>query len=226
MRSMKIPTRPAALLSYGVICFTVCFVVGLLAVADFRIVTAADHAVSGHIEAGLPTEHWMMTMERITALGDFNKLTVIACVAVGFFFFLRRWIAASTVALGFLVNPYLTDIAKSYFQRPRPGIFGSLDSYSYPSGHTTCATVFFLLVGWGLAGLCKRRALRIGCVAICALVPVLVGFSRIYFDVHWLSDVYGGLFFGAAQVFVLIGFTRLDFTIVRPAEKEFSRTPL
>jgi undecaprenyl-diphosphatase len=203
----------------GIVCFAISYLIGLLATANFRVVTAADHAISERVEASQPTEEYITWVLRVTRFGDYARLTPIVCIAMALFFFLRRWKVATVIALGFLVNPLLTDLAKTYFHRPRPGEFSLLSSYSYPSGHTTVATVFFLLLAWGLAGLFKRRALKIACLITCVLAPILVGISRICLDVHWLSDVYGGLLFGIAEVLGLIGLSELDVPIYRRNNK-------
>ena len=53
--------------------------------------------------------------------------------------------------------------------------------YSFPSGHTTAAMAFaFTMV------LCFRKNLS----WIFLLIPLLMGYSRIYFMVHYASDVF------------------------------------
>jgi undecaprenyl-diphosphatase len=61
-----------------------------------------------------------------------------------------------------------------------------LDKYSFPSGHTmnNLAVGFMLLaelpsIGW-----------------IMVLMPITWGFLRVYYGVHWLSDILGGVCFG------------------------------
>ena len=67
-----------------------------------------------------------------------------------------------------------------------------LDKYSFPSGHTmnnlaVACTVFFLVpqVGW-----------------VMLLLPVTWGLLRIYFGVHWASDIVAGIFLGGISFLI------------------------
>jgi undecaprenyl-diphosphatase len=77
---------------------------------------------------------------------------------------------------------------KGLFQRVRPEIYGT--EFAFPSGHAMASIVVFgalALYFWP-----KSKKISIGLL----ILPLLIGFSRLYLDVHWLSDVFGGFFFG------------------------------
>nr|WP_276508457.1 phosphatase PAP2 family protein [Modestobacter muralis] len=98
-----------------------------------------------------------------------------------------------------LVGP-LTTLLKELVGRPRPQFAGGgaeLDSLSFPSGHAsgvaTLVTVA-LVVAWPLlAPAGRRRALLAG-----VLLALLVGCTRMWLGVHFLSDVVGGWALGVA----------------------------
>lgn len=95
---------------------------------------------------------------------------------------------ALTVPLGMLLNVLL----KNIFQRARP-VFDvpllSLSSYSFPSGHAAAATLFYgLLAAWFIGRTTAWRWRAVIALAA-ALMVALVGLSRIYLGVHYLSDV-------------------------------------
>ena len=112
-------------------------------------------------------------------------------------------------SLGFLVVTILGSlvlqlILKPFFARPRPDVPYAqiLSDYSFPSGHTLSAVVFYggvALVVWSLFG---RRA---GLVALgaAAVIAVAVGVSRIYLGYHFLTDVVGGILAGVAWLLIV-----------------------
>lgn len=67
------------------------------------------------------------------------------------------------------------------------------DSYSFPSGHSVTSMVFYLVL------LNKYNDIS----NFIAIIPLLVGFSRIYLGVHFPSDVISGFIFGAIYYSVI-----------------------
>ena len=99
-------------------------------------------------------------------------------------------------------------LLKLVFQRPRPELaFVHLETYSYPSGHAAVATATYTTVAFVLAR--RSGMLRTIAIAAAAIVLIaLVGFSRLYLGVHYLSDVLAGTCFGLAWASVcLIAYT-------------------
>lgn len=128
----------------------------------------------------------------ITRIGGIVGMRVVAIAGAVYLWFggHRR------VAAGVLVVPVVADllfnVAKRLYARPRPlGLGGRVDSsYSFPSGHATvsaavCCTLAYVLWREGLMSWWVALALAV-------LAPLLVGFSRLYLNVHWATDVLGG----------------------------------
>ena len=114
---------------------------------------------------------------------------------------LRRrtwWTAAWLVTAVVLVAP-LTAVLKDYFGRIRPDFADGgarYETLSFPSGHSsgiaTLVTVG-LVLAWPLLVAGTRRWL----LAAGVLLVVLVGLTRMWLGVHYLSDVVGGWALGA-----------------------------
>ncbi|SOE02975.1 phosphatase PAP2 family protein [Blastococcus haudaquaticus] len=109
------------------------------------------------------------------------------------------WTAGWLVTAVVLVAP-LTSLLKQYFGRIRPPFEDGgarYESLSFPSGHSsgiaTLVTVALVLL-WPVV---SARTRRWSVVAGVALV-VLVGLTRMWLGVHYLSDVVGGWSFGLA----------------------------
>ncbi|MFJ3054663.1 phosphatase PAP2 family protein [Herbaspirillum sp. NPDC087042] len=108
---------------------------------------------------------------------------------------------------------------KQLFARLRPHVDDPilvLHSYSFPSGHTIGATLFYAMLAAYLLHRPGRPPVRGGRRAViigtATLLVVLTGFSRVYLGAHFLSDVLGAALLGMAW-FAL--WTTLVFTLQR-----------
>lgn len=93
-----------------------------------------------------------------------------------------------TVPGGMLLNVSM----KHIFQRARP-VFDqpllTLSTYSFPSGHTASATLLYGVLAVYLIGRLQPLRWRIATVTAAVMMVALVGLSRMYLGVHYLSDV-------------------------------------
>jgi undecaprenyl-diphosphatase len=108
-------------------------------------------------------------------------------------------IGIATIGLsGFLINNFL----KNHFQRTRPvkQLVEALTNFSFPSGHATSAFIFYgLLIYLLWKEHIPTMSKYIGTTFLFAFA-LLIGFSRIYLQVHYLSDVIAGFCLGFAWV--------------------------
>jgi membrane-associated phospholipid phosphatase len=134
-----------------------------------------------------------------------GTIGVLAMSAVLAFFLLRQcpranaWLLtlAVTVPGGMLFNYWL----KFQFQRVRPHFDQPilvLDSFSFPSGHTIGATLFYCVLAAWLASLPRNHGRRPAIIAIATILTVLAALSRLYLGAHFFSDVLAAMLEGLA----------------------------
>ena len=124
--------------------------------------------------------------------------TAVVVVALALVVSRRYWAAFRVVfasALGGLVVRGLKEV----FARDRP-----LDQvipaagYSFPSGHAFAATVFYGMMIYLVFRFIQRTWARALAVVVGVAVIGGVGLSRVYLNVHYLTDVVGGWLAGSA----------------------------
>jgi membrane-associated phospholipid phosphatase len=154
-----------------------------------------DRAVSGALYAGddrsLVVEALLQvaTAPGLSVVRFAVYLPVLAWLAVR-----RRWWTAGWVATAVVLVGPLTALLKDTVDRVRPQFTdggAEYESLSFPSGHSsgvaTLVTVGLLLAWPVLTPAARRWWLAAGLA-----LAVLVGLTRIWLGVHWLSDVVGG----------------------------------
>jgi len=97
-------------------------------------------------------------------------------------------------------------LVKLAVRRPRPVATDLLvpmpADWSFPSAHTAQASTFYLVLALiAIRRLPPHRSLP--AVLICLLIMVGVGYSRIRLQVHYPSDVIGGLLLAIIMVMVV-----------------------
>ncbi len=109
----------------------------------------------------------------------------------------RRWaMALPLVVAGAGLAQYL---AKWAVARPRP----NLEEWGFPSAHVLSLVVLCGYLAYAVSSRSVRRRQRLA-MGVCALVVGIVAYSRMYLDVHWLSDIIGGFTAGLAYLLLAI----------------------
>jgi membrane-associated phospholipid phosphatase len=145
---------------------------------------------------------------------DTASLAIFSLIIAGFLFW-KNYKAQGLLLFGALGGDALTVSALKaveHVARPTNNILFDT-GFSYPSGHSAGCIVFVGVLAyfaWRHWQSTLSRAL-IG-VGFGSVVGV-VGFDRLYLNVHWLSDVLGGWLFGAFWLsFVILVFRQLQLS--------------
>jgi undecaprenyl-diphosphatase len=170
---------------------------------DFdRVVATAVVATRGSLDAPM---YWL------TTLGDGRSLTAIVLVSAVLFVFLeRRREVAFVLLIGAGAWTWIF-LLKQVFQRSRPDltqlyVISSPQSFSFPSGHAFGATGVLLALVVAARAFGLRGAGLAAATACALLIAIGVAASRVYFGVHFPSDVLGGILAGSAWVAAVTGF--------------------
>ncbi len=190
----------------------------LLAVSGLLLVTYASLAVGAAHHQVLPLDErvrdWVLPMRggvfdrpmaMISLLGEPAGLTPLILLASALVWRAsRRWalllpaLMAGTGALQ-LIGKWAAD-------RPRP----NAAPWGFPSGHVLSLAVFFGMLAFLLVTVARgrRRWRGLACTG-CGVVVGMVAVSRVYLDMHWLTDVIGGFALGTAYLLLAIWTTQV-----------------
>lgn len=150
-------------------------------------------------------------MIAITQIG--NTKTIIALFFITSLFLLFKRKIAETFILSFSVIStfFFTGMIKEITERHRPDISTWLypaNGWSFPSGHTSASFALFIVLNYINYKNIKNKTVRNLLSIIFITVPLLVGISRIYLNVHWFSDVISGIIL--ASIMILLSFIFLE----------------
>jgi undecaprenyl-diphosphatase len=193
-----------ALLLFGVIA---------VSVATGNDLTQLDTRINGWLHLH-NTKQFTHLFRLISKLHSNLIVAVITFALSAYLWFrhLRYWFVTfmSAVFGGMLLNVVL----KNLFVRPRPHFDDSvrvLTTFSFPSGHTMLAAVFYGSLCAFVVSRLRGWILRATAVFVAVFMIVLVGFGRMYLGVHYLSDVLGAMAEGLAWLavcFLTVGLIR------------------
>jgi membrane-associated phospholipid phosphatase len=135
----------------------------------------------------------------VTWAGNVATLALVVAAVALWLVRRRRFNEAALVAASAAGIELLNAGLKLVFHRPRPELtYVHLDTYSFPSGHAAGSAAIYGVILYVLASRVRdvrvRVAVGVGYVGLIALIC----FSRLYLEVHYLSDVLAGAALGAA----------------------------
>jgi membrane-associated phospholipid phosphatase len=147
------------------------------------------------------------------AIAELGGLEVTSILMVGLLIFLVRggFGADALAVLAFIVAVGLESFYKVALYHPGPPraiahrdgpsltdfLTGQGNLNSFPSGHMVRTVVAYGLIAFVVRRLAPWFAARQLAIPVAIVLIVVEAFDRLYLDVHWESDVIGGLLLGA-----------------------------
>ena len=147
----------------------------------------------------------------IAELGGLEA-TVLLIIGLGVFLMRGGFGADAWVVLVFVAGQVLEVLYKANLHHPGPPLSvahadgpsitelvsstGPLAN-SFPSGHMVRAVIAYGLIAFVVQRLAPWQLARSLAIPVATVIVLLLAFDRLYLDVHWESDVVGGLLLGA-----------------------------
>ena len=139
-------------------------------------------------------------LNAITQLGTTTAVAVLGTLVIAVDLLRNRNVWSLPFLLVVVIGEkILTTTIKDLVDRLRPTLnpIAATLGPSFPSGHTATAAAFFAAAAL-LLGRHQSPRIRASLAGLAVGIAVAVASSRVLLDVHWLTDVIGGLMLGWA----------------------------
>lgn len=162
--------------------------------------TRVDSAVNIFMSQ-IQIDFFISVSKTVAFLFDTLSMTIISLILSAYI-----WIKFSKrdgifIAFTMLISGAFIYVLKDFIQRARPvDALISESSFAFPSGHAVTAVVFFGLLIY--LAFKEKSKVKTRISLISASMIVFICFTRLYLNVHWLTDVVGGVALG---IFILTG---------------------
>ena len=215
--------RPAKATTFLPLAIGISGGVALATVAFWFFKRQAEEVVSGtadHYDTGLlelatsaKSPRMDLVMRSATALGSHTAISVAAGATALMMLRRKRPHDAWTVLISTGGAMVLNTALKAIFQRQRPQerfrLIKLPKSHSFPSGHSLLSAATYPIVMHHVVERLPPRA-QVLALGATAVVIFSVGYSRVYFAVHFPSDVLAGFAAGMGW----LGLTSLSHTVM------------
>lgn len=142
------------------------------------------------------------------------KFVALLCLLI--LLFVKNKMIFVVILINMLIMWILIGVLKNTFKRERPNIKRLVNEkgYSYPSGHTMTGAIFYGFIIFLIMISDLILPLKWILTIILTLLIFLVGYTRFYLGVHYLSDVIGAILFGTSYLLLYIYFTYFILSLI------------
>ena len=140
----------------------------------------------------------------ITNLGGVIYFIIIS---VGALILVKNRKISLAISLNIALGALLNKVVKHLIQRERPTEEIRLieeSGFSFPSGHSAVSMIFYGFMIYLVSKYIKNKYLKLFFTILLSALIMLIGLSRVYLGVHYITDVLGGFLIGVMFLIVYI----------------------
>lgn len=177
-------------------------IIAIIGMTFFHVIAESvifqNHIVNIDMKIACTVENWHTPFATaffvsVTDLGTWGVFITVVILSYLFikqklWYHLFIWLTASLGA------DFIDIVIKEIIKRPRPPLphLVHVWGYSFPSGHATVSMVTYGMLAYFSILNTKGWSTRISVIFSALIVICFIGFSRIYLEVHYFSDIIGG----------------------------------
>ena len=166
-------------------------------------ITRAD-ALGQNLRLAVISDGLTPFVKAVTTLGSAKGLITEAVILLIVLCARKHPKLGVSVSLNLLVAWLLNERLKLIFQRPRPADPWLVHEtgFSFPSGHSMVSMAFYGFLIYLVWRCVRNKKTRNILTAVLGALILLIGLSRIYLGVHYVTDVLGGFLIGLCYLTV------------------------
>ncbi|MFC0522763.1 phosphatase PAP2 family protein [Pontibacillus salicampi] len=152
---------------------------------------------------------WLNTAFRyITEAGSVLWLTIVSVIIAVFLLFSSNKSMWNVIyfAIGMLGISLMTKLLKVGFERQRPDVLDQYDGtgFSFPSGHATGSLLLYGFLIYFVSLSPWNRIWKTIVNIMLTVLILLIGLSRVYLGVHYVTDIAAGFLLGLSWLIMCI----------------------
>jgi undecaprenyl-diphosphatase len=183
-----------------------CFVLAWDSVSERGSTVHADHWL---VEFAVRhrTSQLTSVARLLTRVGSAWVVVPVVILACAILAIRRRFLLGALLVASTALTASAVLLVKELVARPRPPTSERLVvavGKAFPSGHAAQSVACYAALAWIVTRTTTSRVTRIASWCLATAFALGIGWSRVYFAVHWPSDVVGGWALAAAVLAALI----------------------
>ena len=143
-------------------------------------------------------------MKLVTKLSNTKFIIAASLILILMFYIRKKKKISILIVINLVFIVLLNQTIKMIIKRERPTGFRLIEmtGYSFPSGHAMVSMAFYGLLIYLCKHLITNKVIRRLLITLNIIIMLLIGISRVYLGVHYLSDVITG--YSISIIYLLI----------------------